>query len=237
MRLLTNATFPSRGEESAYGVAISPVASRRFYTAERSWCRTSGAVLESARPQVIVSVTNPMGHAIGETVCSAGTSSADLLTQLFEVLQITQPAEAEPQGRVVPDYEGFLSTATTSLKEVPFEDGELHPVTTILSEVLERDAGVAWVLALWQASKHAPGMVATFFRALGQLPISAVRGWVHGIAQIALKSPSVRVREGVVTALESWGDPRSLQLLKSRGETETSPWLRRYIAEVITDLH
>lgn len=86
--------------------------------------------------------------------------------------------------------------ATSILREVPFEDGEHHPLEEHLLEVLEEHSGSDWVVGLWNDYKtDSPGMAATLLRCLGMLPLKLTRDWGHDIASEALKSRSLRIRE------------------------------------------
>ena len=55
-----------------------------------------------------------------------------------------------------------------------------------------------------------------------------------GLVRDGLAKNSVEVRDAAIQAAESWGDSELIEVLKAHSETE--PWLRQYLNDVIDDL-
>ena len=130
----------------------------------------------------------------------------------------------------------FERLAASLLREVPFEDGEHHPLETHLAEVLE-DHGPEWICGLWSNYRQdSPGMAATLLRCLGMLERYQVADWGYQLMQQALEHKSLRVREAAVMALERWEGTRAIALLEEGRKHECVDWLRDYIRQVLIDL-
>jgi hypothetical protein len=121
------------------------------------------------------------------------------------------------------------------LKEEPVEDGYSHPAELVLDETLRANRnGALWIQTIFIENHNNPTLATGILKCIGRLRRDLIEPWGRIMAKIGLSEPSLEIREAAVTALELWGDKRSLEMLKNH--TESAPWLARYIKQVIKDL-
>lgn len=122
-----------------------------------------------------------------------------------------------------------------SLVTEPIEDGVTHASESILRTALQDDqvATQAWLKEQWRRETNA-GLLAALMKCVGRLTCDETLMWGLEIADISLKHPDVEVRDAAVQALELWGGTEAADLL--RQHSEEVGWLRKYIAQILSEL-
>ena len=95
-------------------------------------------------------------------------------------------------------------------------------------------AASGWIQSFFLGNITHSGLASDTLRLVGRLSRRLVYPWGFVMAMAALSQPNIRVRDAAVRALERWGGPMARQILAAH--QETVPWLRRYVAGVISDL-
>ena len=118
----------------------------------------------------------------------------------------------------------------------PVEDGVVHPAEQILGRALHTSdqstmLGIVAVLCMDTAR---PGFSAATLRCLGRLTPPGSSAWRSAVIGEAFAHSDVELRDAAVQAVESWGDPNLLDVL--RAHHEVVPWLADYVREVAEDL-
>ena len=118
----------------------------------------------------------------------------------------------------------------------PVEDGVAHPAERILERALHTgDQSTAHgIVAALCVDTARPGFSAASLRCLGRLTLPGSSAWRSSVISEALAHSDVELRDAAVQAVESWGDPNLLDVL--RAHREAVPWLADYIREVTEDL-
>ena len=136
-----------------------------------------------------------------------------------------------PEHRPPVAFEVLISHLSEKLCE-PVLDGMNHPAQHGLEATfhLFPDVMQVWVLKRLDDSRLA--MAADVLRLLCRFkPIDEV--WRETLLAKAFASNSVEVRDAAVQAVESWGEPKLISLLKRRHEPES--WLASYAIGVLRD--
>ena len=118
----------------------------------------------------------------------------------------------------------------------PVEDGVVHPAERILDRALQTggpSTALGDVAALCVDTAR-PKFSAATLRCLGRLPPPGSSAWRLSVISEALAHSDVELRDAAVQAVESWGDPKLVDVLRSHREVEA--WLADYIREVTEDL-
>lgn len=118
----------------------------------------------------------------------------------------------------------------------PVEDGVAHPAEQILERALhtgDQPTALGVVAALCGEPAR-PGFSAATLRCLGRLTPPGSSAWRSAVVRGALAHTDVELRDAAVQAVESWGDPSLVDVLRSHCEAEA--WLAEYIREVTEDL-
>lgn len=132
--------------------------------------------------------------------------------------------------------ERFARTLKQMIRVEPVIDGYDHPAEGFLQEIFNREPDVArqWFLSALRRNLP-PSLVADSMRLLGRI-ISVRKDWRAGIAAEGLRSASAEVRDAAMQAIESWGDPVLVSVLKDHRQREPRKWLREYADQIIQDL-
>lgn len=123
-----------------------------------------------------------------------------------------------------------------SLENEPIEYGRRHPAQDVLAKLMREFPGSAGGWATTVLESVTPYVAADFIRCLGRNPDVAAAGWGFEIANRALASGDLAVRDAAVGALETWGGSKALEILKRHRPMEQEKWLSEYIEQVIQDL-
>lgn len=144
--------------------------------------------------------------------------------------------DREPSEEVSSDVEQrFEQELLHLLMEEPVEDGYSHPAELVLDETLKANRnGALWVQTLFIEHHNNPAIATGILKCIGRLRCDLVEPWGPIMARTGLLEPSLEIRDAAVTALELWGGSESLEVLKNH--MESTPWLARYIKQVIEDL-
>lgn len=131
--------------------------------------------------------------------------------------------------------EEFVQAMHRLFESEPFEDGIRHPAETRITNALNVDHRARDWIRVAVLENFDDSLAADLLRCLGRLKLQTVGNWGLNLAEAALLSASVNVRDGAMQALESWGSP-SLNILRAHQAREQTPWLREYLEQVINDL-
>lgn len=117
-----------------------------------------------------------------------------------------------------------------ALDAEPFESGVAHPFEPRLAAALRASStGLARCVAEVIATRG--DLHADLLRCIGRLPEHLAFEPLHGFMTEGLRSPSLRLRDAAVRALETWGSEEAREIL--RRHDEPVPWLRDYIRRVL----
>ncbi len=123
-----------------------------------------------------------------------------------------------------------------SFEDLPVEDGVGHPAERIIAKAL-MNAGdkrsIRWLKELCADTSN-PGFAASVLRCLARVPCTGSESWRVGLVRDGLAEDSVEIRDAAIQAAESWADSELLEVLRAHSESE--PWLRQYLYDVIDDL-
>lgn len=131
----------------------------------------------------------------------------------------------------------FRSRLIATLLDEPIEDGVTHPAEGLIEEALCADSsdcqnGLSQVLVENYPTR--PTLCASILRCIGRIDYVRVREWGLGVVDDALQNRDTEVREAAIRALEAWGGPEALDMLRSHKDAEA--WLDEYVQQVIVDL-
>lgn len=128
----------------------------------------------------------------------------------------------------------FLQSIQSALESEPLESGLPHPVEGTVRNALRDPRSRGWIRAA-VLETFEDSFAADLLRCVGRMDYQLVGGWGIELAEAALASRSVELRDASLQALESWGRP-SLVALRAHLEREQTNWLRAYTDQVIRDL-
>ena len=170
---------------------------------------------------------------------TASLINTPMSTNLFPVLvDVGRLREVERQQSPIddPDQHHFATKLWTSLEDYPFEDGMGHPIERIIAEEVgsEKSERVLQWLRSFCMDVSQPSFAASILRCLGRHQTLGTVSWRVELVRDGLAIDNVEIRDAAVHAAESWGDLESLDVLSSHSESE--PWLRQYISDVMDDL-
>lgn len=146
----------------------------------------------------------------------------------------TAVLERPPPAEQVRDRLDMMLRA--AFEAEPVEDGVVHPVEQTLERVLhtgDQSTALGIVAALCLDTAR-PGFSAATLRCLDRLARPGSSAWRSAVMSEAFAHSDVELRDAAVQAVESWGDPNLLDVL--RAHRETVPWLADYIRQVTEDL-
>lgn len=143
------------------------------------------------------------------------------------------PKVYQPEDRNVRFRDKLIAT----LFDEPIEDGVTHPAEGLIDEALRADSSdcqnrLSQVLVELYPTR--PALCASIIRCIGRLDYVRVRGWGMRVVDDALQNRDTEVREAAIRALEAWGGPEALDMLRRHKDTEA--WLDEYVQQVIVDL-
>ena len=146
----------------------------------------------------------------------------------------TAVLERPPPAEQVRDRLDMMLRA--AFEAEPVEDGVAHPAEQIFGRALhtgDQSTALGIVAALCVDTAR-PSFSAASLRCLGRLTLPGSSAWRSAVIGEALAHCDVELRDAAVQAVESWGDPNLLNVL--RAHREAVPWLADYIREVTEDL-
>ncbi len=114
--------------------------------------------------------------------------------------------------------------------EEPFEAGVAHSFEARLERAL-RASGAGLARSVSAAIAIRPDLLPDILRCVGRLPVHLAFDPFRSLMVEGLASPSLRVRDAAVRALETWGGDDARAIL--RAHHESVPWLRDYIGRVL----
>ena len=119
----------------------------------------------------------------------------------------------------------------------PLEDGMSHLAEEIIGEALrsmeDKPVVLDWLRA-FSLDAARPSFAASVLRCLGRQTPLGTSSWRADLVRGGLAMDDVEIRDAAVQAAESWGDRSLADVMKAHSESE--PWLREYIEDVIGDL-
>lgn len=128
----------------------------------------------------------------------------------------------------------LLDAIRSALESEPFEDGIRHSVETTVRNALHDPRSRDWIRAAILENLE-DFFTSDLLRCIGRMEYWLIGRWGTELAEAALASRSVEVRDASLQALESWGRPSLVALRAHLGREQTS-WLRAYTDQVIRDL-
>lgn len=129
----------------------------------------------------------------------------------------------------------FRRRLLAALVAQPVEDGMWHPAEDVLRWAVGSfpvEAG-RWVSDVHLDLSDKPDVAAGLMQCLARLAFSDVGTWGPRLVKNGLRHRDVAVREATVIAIESWGQPGLLELLRAHREPEA--WLADYVEQVLRD--
>ncbi|MGH8726801.1 MAG: hypothetical protein ACREV9_01285 [Burkholderiales bacterium] len=129
----------------------------------------------------------------------------------------------------------FLHMVRDMLESEPFENGVRHALEESVRKALRSDRRVRDWIRVAVLETFEDSFAADLLRCIGRMDYQLVGGWAIELAEAALASRSVELRDASLQALESWGRP-SLVALRAHLVREQTNWLRAYTDQVIREL-
>lgn len=119
----------------------------------------------------------------------------------------------------------------------PVEDDVTHRAERILERALDTgdQSTMLGIVAALCKDTARPGFSAATLRCLGRLISPGSSAWRSAVVRAALAHSDVVLRDAAVQAVESWGDPNLIDVLRAH-HREAEAWLADYIVEVTGDL-
>lgn len=196
------------------------------------------AVLNNGRESLAASIGQArllkslfyLGQKFATESVSVGLFDTMLDNSLFPVTIDTLCLEDE--NRETRRLETKLKRA---FEDLPLEDGMNHPAELTIDEAMQsadRQRIYEWLGEL-VVDIDRPKFAASVLRCLGRRQ-PGTSAWRLGIVRTALATDDLEIRDAAVQAAESWGDKKVRNVLQNH--TETTPWLRDYIEDVIEDI-
>jgi len=129
----------------------------------------------------------------------------------------------------------FVSRILSAIDQEPVEDGFEHPAEEIIGWALSQQPQdvILWLQSLVSEEKDSC-IVASVIACVARLNEHECLDWGYRLVAQALQRQDIEVRDSAAQALELWGTPAAVNLLKKH--TESVPWLRDYIERVIQQL-
>lgn len=145
---------------------------------------------------------------------------------------------AAAQKALVADQERerLANRLWTAFAADPLEDGMSHPAEEIIGEALRsmEDKPILDWFRTFSLDAERPSFAASVLRCLGRQTPPGTDSWRTELVRDGLAVDDVEIRDAAVQAAESWGDRNLADVMKAHSETE--PWLREYIEDVISNL-
>lgn len=139
---------------------------------------------------------------------------------------------AQPNGQR--RLENALSAACEA---VPLADGKEHPAERVIAAAIDsedHDTFLGWITSFCLDYSANPAFAAAVFLCVARWPRFGTPVWRADLVRGGLAMDDVGLRDAVVQAAESWGDPGLRLLLETH--SEPVPWLDEYVRGVIDDL-
>lgn len=185
-----------------------------------------GGVLEAYTPR-----TGEASSALANVLADAETAIPREWYALVHDLTERQEEPTDNRGR-----ERLAVRLQASFEVEPVEDGMGHPAEEIIGEALrspEAERVLDWLRDFCTDAAQ-PSFAASVLRCLGRHDYVGTTSWRVGLVRDSMAMDSVEIRDAAVQAAESWGDSDFVDVL--RPHTESEPWLRQYIFDVVDDL-
>lgn len=134
-------------------------------------------------------------------------------------------------------YDCFRSKLIAALLDEPIEDGVTHPAEHVIDEALRTNSSECrdWLSeTMVEHYQTRPSIGASIVRCIGRLEYDQVGLWGMRVIDDALQNRDAEVRDAAICALEAWGGPAALNMLRRHQDAE--PWLNEYVKQVIVDL-
>ncbi len=180
----------------------------------------------------------PVLWALGQGDAVLNLPEEDLLRHVRRThWNIAQCASSLPVTRIDQQYIRFRSKLIAALLDEPIEDGVTHPAEGLIDEALRVDPSDCqnWLSqVLVEHYPTRPSLCASIVRCIGRLNYDRIRGWGMRVIDDALQNRDAEVREATIRALEAWGGPAALKML--RRHEDPVAWLNEYVQQVIVDL-
>ena len=153
------------------------------------------------------------------------------------VLRAAQRVPSATSAQTDRRYDCFRNKLVAMLLDEPIEDGVTHPAEGLIDEALRADSSDCQNWLSQVLVEHYPtrlSLCASIVRCIGRLDYDRVRGWGMRVADDALRNRDAEVREAAIRALEAWGGPAAIDMLRRHKDAEV--WLNEYVQQVIVDL-
>ena len=152
--------------------------------------------------------------------------------------QLERPNPSQHTEARTPALAALGRDLLESLDILPIEDCCGHSAERIMDEMLlAGDQGAKEIGTLYRGNVDGrPSLSAGILRLVGRIERGLALPWGLEIVKDAIKRDDLEVRDAAVRALEKWGGPLALDILRAALTNETVSWMREYIRGVITDL-
>ncbi len=193
--------------------------------------KTHGANLSSRLQRVLpfVALYTPL----------AASSLAEVIERLLRCDALIAPQRVRDSASTQPRrrYDRFRTKLIATLLDEAIEDGVTHPAESLIDEAFRADSSDCqnWLSqVLVEHYPTRPSLCASIVRCIGRLDYDRVRGWGMRVVDDALQNRDIEVREAAIRALEAWGRPAALDVL--RRHKDAVAWLNEYVRQVVVDL-
>lgn len=171
-------------------------------------------------------------------------------------MALMDASEAGATQAQSPELQGVVSQLRAEFEAGPIEDGITHPAEQIVANhlpslmqisperllaELEAEHGTDFCSSLLQClgrcdlpSSLASPVLALSSGVVGIQDSSAWTQWRQQLLSHCLTSQDIVMRDAAIQAAEEWEDPALLSTLESH--RERVPWLRDYLADVMSEL-
>lgn len=206
---------------------------------ENAFPETPGTGLSSRVQHVLLfiaaceSLADALRPEVVERLFEPGVSVAYQRVGGYGLRLARLPGVSQPERR----YIRFRTKLIATLLDEPIEDGVTHSAEGLIDEALRADPSDCqnWLSqVLVEQYPTRPSLCASIVRCIGRLDHNRVRGWGMRVIDDALQNRDAEVRDAAICALEAWGGPAALDMLRRHQDAEA--WLSEYVQQVIVDL-
>lgn len=144
--------------------------------------------------------------------------------------------QKEKSNAVAQQKKRFRLELYSAFDNIPLESCVDHPADQIIERALieyPRDSILAW-LKKFCLDETRPDFAASVLRCLGRQPNPGTEAWRIRLLEDALSTNNLEIRDAAAQTADMWNDKETTDVLRSH--KEKVPWLRQYIADVLSDM-
>lgn len=124
----------------------------------------------------------------------------------------------------------------SAFDDIPLESCVSHPADQIIERALleyPSDSILEWLMKIC-LDEARPYFSASVLRCLGHQSSLGTGAWRVRLLKDALRTDKLEIRDAAAQTADMWNDKEMADVLRSHKEPE--PWLRQYIAEVVSNM-